>query len=733
MFLTAKCQSAVLTPSERESSESQRNFEGFLDCCWYYSITVATYVIATVEEIHSLTHKTVNVTSTTQTQACERNLIYKTIVLTRQILYQMVLGFPWGSPADDDKPISHIQYSSTASSSPHLSSSDEEGSHNWEPTNGERLSLLGNTRNSPNNNQQPQQQPQQTYYDESMTEEGMDDRSRRMENKTHNVRLVPPKLSWEMNNSNHNHHHHHHENGMDDSCKSNYSGVASLAAVENLRDTLKNLRSLSHQSITTSVRQSMLRMTSVIQEHTGSIGMLGSLSIAINNLTGPAMLSLPATYARSGIIPTTLTLVFVCILSSFCSLHMASVISKVPNNQDFKQGVEFPEAFQTFWGKRWFVAANWLFFGCITCLNVSSLVDNAQVLDTFLGHCNPYGGAWALAMDPVHKNATFTSWDPSVCSEQTLYEGGCIPFATTKEEDEDVYILTIGYVVTAVAFFPLAMMDLTENVQWQILGFGILLITSVQFIVTFAMSDLDASHLSWWGHSYDSLLGVILFNFALVITVPAWLYEKEPHVDIPTVMHTSTITSTVLYILIGILGCLAMPDVSDNFLESIMSGALGPSMQIGASIFAFFIIGLNIPLFSILTRLSLLGGGNESRASCEGNQFCSRPVANLLAVYLPFGLSWTLYQGSKVTALLNWGGMFFTSLVSFLLPLALALYVVTTKFEEYKGSVKIYPWNFSDRISSKESQIFSLRILLCLSAVAVVVAIAGNFYASVHY
>jgi Transmembrane amino acid transporter protein len=507
-------------------------------------------------------------------------------------------------------------------------------------------------------------------------------------------------------------------NMMDNSYGSINSNVSGIS--QRLKDQFLEFRSTSQEHIRRSVRM----VQSAIAEHTGSIGMLGSLAIAINNLTGPAMLSLPATFSRSGIIPTTLTLLFVCFLSSLCSLHMANVISKVPENKDFQQGVEFPEAFRTYWGYRWFVLANGLFFACITVLNVSSLVDNAQVLDTFLGHCNPWGGAWAFAFDIKEWSATISSWDKSVCSDQLRYEGGCIPFA--NESGEQTYILTIGYLITAVLFFPLALMDLTENVAWQILGFMILLITSTQFIVTFALADWEYTQISWWGESYDNLLGVVFFNFALVITVPAWLYEKEPHVDIPTVLHASTISSAVLYILIGILGCVAMPGVSDNFLESIMSGALGPAMQFGASIFAFFIIGMNIPLFSILTRLSLMGGGNELRANTNGNRLCSRPVANILAVYLPFGLSWTLYQGSKVTMLISWGGMIFTSLVAFLLPLALALYVVQTSYEDCQGYIRVYPWKISDYWSSKESQVRALKILLFVSSVAVAIAIVGN-------
>ncbi|CAB9503805.1 expressed unknown protein [Seminavis robusta] len=508
-----------------------------------------------------------------------------------------------------------------------------------------------------------------------------------------------------------------------------HHSLMSQSSNSSFRERFKEFRSMSRESITTSMRN----LQSVIAQHTGSIGMLGSLSIAINNLTGPAMLSLPATFARAGIVPTTVTLIFVCILSALCSLHMANTISKVPLNAEFQQGVEFPEAFRTFWGSRWFVAANGLFFACITVLNVSSLVDNAQVLDTFLGHYNPWGGAWALALNGQQWTAAMVHWDPSICNDRILYEGGCVPFATSsleKDDNRQTYLITVGYVVTAVLFLPLALMDLTENVQWQILGFFVLIVTSIQFIVTFAMSDLDASHLTWWGEHHEDLLGVVLFNFALVITVPAWLYEKEPHVDIPTVLHASTMISTLLYVLIGILGCLAMPGVSDNFLESIMSGSLGSAMQIGASIFAFFIIGLNIPLYSILTRLSLMGGGNEARANSRyGNRLCSRPVANVLAVYLPFGLSWTMYQGSYVTLLLSWGGMIFTSLVAFLLPLALALYVVETNYEDCKGSVPVYPWNLSEYLSSKQSQVLALKVLLLVSFVAVAAAIMGNVLA----
>ena len=134
------------------------------------------------------------------------------------------------------------------------------------------------------------------------------------------------------------------QSGSGDSCDS----PSALSRFESFR--------ASARSVTDSVSESMNR-----------IGILGSVAIAVNSLTGPAMLCLPATYQRSGLIPTTGTrlivndlesaglmdcsfshtlvslatvvIIFVCALSALCCLHMSSTISKVPNNQNFSSDV----------------------------------------------------------------------------------------------------------------------------------------------------------------------------------------------------------------------------------------------------------------------------------------------------------------------------------------------------------------------------------------------------------
>lgn len=253
---------------------------------------------------------------------------------------------------------------------------------------------------------------------------------------------------------------------------------------------------------------------------TKSIGMLGSLAIAVNSLAGPAILQLPATYQMAGLIPTTVCLILVGILSSFCSLHMANVVSKVPGNANFDKLVDFSEPFRIFWGRRAFLATQIMFFCCTVCMNVAAIVDTAQVVDTFLGH-SPMG-SYGLTPRGV------TRWEHGPCTRKEVKLRQCDPF----DRDGD-YILSAGYVIAAAFFLPISLMDLKDNTAWQVFGFFVLLVTSMEFIVSFSLYGLVWNHVPVWGGQWDSMLGVILFNFSLVVAIPAWLSEKKASVSVP--------------------------------------------------------------------------------------------------------------------------------------------------------------------------------------------------------
>jgi len=136
-------------------------------------------------------------------------------------------------------------------------------------------------------------------------------------------------------------------------------------------------------------------------------------------------------------------------------------------------------------------------------------------------------------------------------------------------------------------------------------------------------------------------------------------------------------------------------------LQTFMSGGEGTGMQITSFFFAIFIVGLGIPLLSVLGRLNLTGCGY------------SKFIGDIFAVYLPFGLSWLFYRGNMVTVLLTWGGMLFTSLIAFLFPLFLAMRAL--KVSENTGS-----------IFGTQDKKWNLQCLLVVAIAAVLASIVGN-------
>lgn len=234
-------------------------------------------------------------------------------------------------------------------------------------------------------------------------------------------------------------------------------------------------------------------------------------------------------------------------------------------------------------------------------------------------------------------------------------------------------------------------------------------------MIIFLSDGIHTEYVSLWGESWTSLFGVILFDYALVLAVPSWLHEKQSNVDVRTVITGSSILSTILYMTIGCFGAMVMVNAPANMLESMMSGTFGSSMQVCASVFAFFIIGLDCPLYSVLTRMNLTSAGEGGRL-----------FANCLAVYLPYTISWLFYGGNAITELLSWGGMLFTSLVVFIFPLLLSLHTVTM-YPDRIGSIPVYGKKLNDLIvSSMQSQRKVLILLLFLASFASLAALLGN-------
>mmetsp|Transcript_49019 Transcript_49019/g.95848 ORF Transcript_49019/g.95848 Transcript_49019/m.95848 type:complete len:518 (+) Transcript_49019:108-1661(+) len=429
----------------------------------------------------------------------------------------------------------------------------------------------------------------------------------------------------------------------------------------------------------------------VSEPHSGFIGMFGSISLAYNNLVGPGIVFLPAAFQRSGIIPTTLAILFVSVLSAFSSLHMANVISKVPGNLQFRKETEYSEAFRYFGGEAAFYASQIIFFLCVMCQVVASIVDVAQVSDQF------FTKAYALQFSPEFR---FISWSHASCLETEVEN--CIPF-----HNDGNLILTGGYLISAACFLPLGMLDLKENMIWQMISFILTVLLIIQFIFTLCGNGLSTDNVSFYGESWGDLVGVILFNNSLCTCIPAWLYEKKKCVSVSTVVWSSSLLSAFTYISFGLIGAFSINSVPQNILQPLSSGYFGKVSTFCASSFAFMVIGLGIPLFCVVTRLNLVSSG-----------LLTNRMGILIVSVLPWVFSWMLYQGGGLEEVLAWGGLLLTGVISFIAPTALALYV--TLGSETLGSISLAAREW-------RGQKIELWILLTFTILVFLTALVGEF------
>mmetsp|Transcript_8843 Transcript_8843/g.13019 ORF Transcript_8843/g.13019 Transcript_8843/m.13019 type:complete len:488 (-) Transcript_8843:375-1838(-) len=401
-------------------------------------------------------------------------------------------------------------------------------------------------------------------------------------------------------------------------------------------------------------------------KHVASIRMFGSISLLVNELVGPGMLDFPATFQRNGFIPTALVIIVIAALSAKISLNLANVISMLPGNSNFSKEVEYSQTFEHFLGSRASVLTQLIFFGSMMCLMIASIVETSQIVDAFFGNEVQSIG---IQFSPMIKIVT---WDNNGCDLEENVDA-CVPFVDTGSSK----ILTLGYVLCALMFIPIGRLSLEGNMFWQEISFVLMLFCCAQFVYEFCTEGFDfPQNMPLWSENinWQNLIGVTLFNYAIVVAIPSWLYEKSPDVGVSEAITYSCSISSIMYIVVGAFGALSISDVPPNVLSVLSSGEMGSMANFCSSMFTFFSIGLGIPLFSVLMRLNLVGSG-----------FCSETVGQHLTTTLPWGISWLLYQGKIVEHLMSWGGMLL-SLIIIVAPLYLACRIAFSE-NNLQGSI----------------------------------------------
>lgn len=101
-----------------------------------------------------------------------------------------------------------------------------------------------------------------------------------------------------------------------------------------------------------------------------------------------------------------------------------------------------------------------------------------------------------------------------------VYPGGW--FCITGDEafnNNDYFIFTFGFLLTAVMVIPLGFFSLVENIAVQMTSFIVLTAILVQWTVEFGQVGLKPDLLPAIGSNSTTVLGIVIFNYSFITTV----------------------------------------------------------------------------------------------------------------------------------------------------------------------------------------------------------------------
>jgi len=397
------------------------------------------------------------------------------------------------------------------------------------------------------------------------------------------------------------------------------------------------------------------------------IGSFASAAIFINAIIGPGLLSLPKVFKDAGLVLTGTLLIAGFILAAFATMARSETVALMPDNADFTRTVEFADPALNFVGRRTFYLSHIFFYLASMSMAIASIVLVAEASDIVIARI--FGRTWALTLNGGHTAFNVAVWSLDNCDTQDL----CRPFETGDQVSTTAFV-SLGYVATFLVIFPVSTDRISEGMALQWVSFAVAVIAVPLASLkaahsVFLVHGIRSSHLTLiaTGKRTLSASGVVLFNLMYGIFVSTWLGEKRRDVSVSSVVYGTSFYSCLAMIAYGASLAAASRHVSsDGLLESTERGE--PVIEVVlALLFGFFVIASGIPVACIMARHNL-------RASTL--KLVDDACANILCVWLPWGVAWLFYPSRAYRALVNYAGLFVVAWLALWLPFFILLHAI---------------------------------------------------------
>ncbi|TPX46438.1 hypothetical protein SeLEV6574_g03238 [Synchytrium endobioticum] len=400
------------------------------------------------------------------------------------------------------------------------------------------------------------------------------------------------------------------------------------------------------EAMATKVGTSVSSRSSTLQRlsNTKTIGLVGGITLLVNGMTGTGIPFIAPLFQQAGWVIPILLFIFFAIVATFCSLFIVEAMQAIPGNRYFQGTVEFGTLINFYFGQTEHIIGQIFLYGALQSSAIQAIILSAQTMDNVL-------------IDIFHRSCGLSLGPNSGWSCVSELANGS-PFGN------EWMLFTGGILLVAILCVPMGMVDLDSNVWLQIVSFAVTLLVFLQWLIAGTLAGIHQGYVPVVGAGFESVVGVIMLNFAFTTIVPSWINIKLKDVNTQATLWYSVGISLVIYMIVGIIPGMAFNiPVGSNLLPALNVQGV-PQALSKATTYIFSIVALitSIPVFFIVARDNLVQ-----------NRILGRRAATFVAYVIPWIVALPFQSGNALSFFVNWSSLIFTSVANFVIPLMIYL------------------------------------------------------------